>query len=235
MVRGLPWSLLLHALALSLVVMYGNTVQRKVLEPPMLIRARLVPAEVLEQPAAETVAEPQQEAAPPPAEPLPLPPKEVPKVERKPDPKPEPKPVEPKPERKPEPRPETKPAARSEPAADKQPAPVQAGLSGPSVQGTDTNFPFAWYLANVEGQIARNWRPRQLGFGERSRVSCAVHFVIARSGVVSQVSLVQGSGVGVYDREALRAVQSTRLPPLPPQYGGATLGVTFIFNLEPGM
>ena len=39
---------------------------------------------------------------------------------------------------------------------------------------------------------------------------------------------------GLYDREALRAVSTTRLPPLPPTYGGSSLGVTFIFNLESG-
>jgi TonB family protein len=65
-------------------------------------------------------------------------------------------------------------------------------------------------------------------------VSCAVHFRIARNGTVSQVTLVRNSGVGVFDRESLRAVQTTKLPPLPPQYTNPSLGVTFIFNLEPG-
>jgi TonB family protein len=60
-----------------------------------------------------------------------------------------------------------------------------------------------------------------------------VHFRIARNGTVSEVSLVRNSGVGVYDRESLRAVQTTRLPPLPTQYKGSNLGITFIFNLEP--
>ena len=101
-------------------------------------------------------------------------------------------------------------------------------------QGTDSDFPFAWYLSRVEGLIARNWNPRQLGFGKRAVVSCAVHFNIARGGAVSQATLVASSGIGVFDRESLRAVQTTSLPPLPPQYGGSSLGVTFIFNLEPG-
>lgn len=233
--RGLPWSLLVHAVVLTLVVMYGNTVQRRVLEPPLLIRARLVPAAALERAAPESAPRPETvaQAPPPREEPAPLPPKEVPAKRPEPQPKPKPRDPEPAPvERKPPP----EPRAEAEPDAAAAPAPaLQATASGPSVQGTDTNFPFAWYLANVEGQIARNWRPRQLGFGDRSRVSCAVHFVIARNGTVSRVTMVQGSGVGVYDREALRAVQATRLPPLPPQYGGSTLGVTFIFNLEPGL
>ncbi|MFN2371682.1 MAG: TonB family protein, partial [Candidatus Krumholzibacteriia bacterium] len=210
----------------------------RVLEPPLLIRARLVSAAALDKVAAEAEPLPETVAQTPPLreEPEALPPKEVP--DKRPEPQPEPKPREPEPapvERKPPPQPRTEPDPAAPAADDRQETALQAAASGPSVQGTDTNFPFAWYLANVEGQIARNWRPRQLGFGERSRVSCAVHFVIARNGAVSRVTMVQGSGVGVYDREALRAVQATRLPPLPPQYGGSTLGVTFIFNLEPGM
>ncbi len=234
MSRGLPWSVLLHVIVLTLVVLHGNTVQRRVMEPPLLLRARLVSAAVLDRPTAEIVAQPEPEAAPPVVEPVPLPPKEVPKAkpeQKKPEAKPKPK----EPVRKADPKPPTEQADRTESAAAREQGTAQPTASGPSIQGTDTNFPFAWYLANVEGQIARNWRPRQLGFGERSRVSCAVHFVIGRNGAVSQVTLVQGSNVGVYDREALRAVQSTRLPPLPPQYGGSNLGVTFIFNLEPGM
>jgi TonB family protein len=58
--------------------------------------------------------------------------------------------------------------------------------------------------------------------------------VVNRTGVVSQVRLVRNSGMGVYDREAVRAVQTSRLPPLPPQFRGNDLGITFDFKLEPG-
>ncbi len=114
-----------------------------------------------------------------------------------------------------------------------EPAP-QATLSSPSVTATDSDFPFAWYISLIESKIVANWQPRQLGFGSRAIVSCTVHFNIARNGRVTQVTLVRNSGVGVYDREALRAVQTSRLPPLPPDYRASELGVTFVFNLEPG-
>jgi TonB family protein len=107
-------------------------------------------------------------------------------------------------------------------------------VGGSSVSGTDSDFPFAYYVQAVEGRIVANWHPRQLGFGDRAMVSCSVHFVIGRGGGVSQVRLVRNSGLGVFDREAVRAVQTSRLPPLPPQYRGGDLGVTFDFNLEPG-
>jgi TonB family protein len=230
MSRGLPWSLLLHVLVLTVVIVYGNTVQRDVIEPPRYIQARIVTAAALEQavPQEEEAPAPEPEPEPPAAEPEPLPPKEVP--ETRPQPEPEPVKPEPKPEpRREEPR-ETEAATRTqEPQA--QAEGQTLGVVGPSVSGTDTDFPFAWYIAGIEGQIARNWRPFQVN----SPLSCTVHFVVGRGGAISQVTLVRSSGVGVYDREALRAVQATRLSPLPPQYGGSTLGITFIFNSKPGL
>jgi protein TonB len=229
MSRGLPWSVFLHVLLITLTVLYGNTVQRRVYEPPMVIRARLVPTQAVVDQPAETPVEAEPEPAPPAAVEPDLPPKEVP-VER---PKPQP---QKKPEKKPEVRPEPKPTETKAPSeAESKPVENQAptlGMDGPKVS-TDQDFPFAYYIANIESQIARNWRPWQPSFGERKRVSCAVHFVIARNGTISQINLVQSSGLSVYDREALRAVQATRLMPLPPQWPGSSLGVTFIFNVEP--
>jgi TonB family protein len=230
MSRGLPWSVVLHVAVLVLVALYGNRVQRQVVEPPRTLNFRMVRPEPEMRPAESPPEDPAPQPAVRAPEPEPvLPPKQVPEepTVKPPEPEPDPEPV-----RRPEPpAPDPTPADETEPAA--TPAEATPTLSGPSVAGTDTNFPFAWYLSQIEAKIARNWKPRQLGFAERSHVSCAVHFVIARNGSVSQVTLVRNSGVGVYDREALRAVQTARLMPLPPQYGAATLGVTFTFNLEP--
>lgn len=227
MTRGLPVSLAVHVLALVLVFVFGNQVARRPLEPPHAIQVKMVhlpQTRPVEPPAEQPTVQ-----APPPQEVQPeLPPKQLP--EPKPEvKKPEPKAEQPKPEpKRPDPEPEAVPEE-----VDPGPATPQISL-GPSVQGTDTDFPFAWYLQRVEGLIARNWNPRQLGFGKRALVSCSVHFRVAQGGQVSQVTLLSSSGTGVFDREALRAVQTTRLPPLPPQYSGSSLGVTFIFNLEPG-
>ena len=219
MSRGLPYSLAFHTIVLMLVFLFGSNVTRTPLEPPKSIRVRMVhlpetrpePAPEIEQPVALPVV---------PVETVPvLPPKEIPK------PKPEPEAKKPpvQQEKEPEPAPDAV-------AADEVATPI---AMGPSIEGTDSDFPFAWYLARVEGLIARNWNPRQLGFGKKAIVSCAVHFQVSRGGAVSQVTLVRNSGIGVFDRESLRAVQTTSLPPLPPQYSGSSLGVTFIFNLEP--
>jgi len=219
--RGLPISALVHVLALSLVIVFGNQVARHPVQPPRSIKVKMVhfPQTQPSQPVAQAVpAQAQPEIKPD------LPPKELPQ------PKPEQKMVEQKPQpeiKDPEPAvPEITPEV-AEPIA-------QAAPSAPEIKGTDETFPYAWYINLVEGKVVNNWEPHQLGFGKRAVVSCTVHFRIARNGNVSQVTLVRNSGVGVYDRESLRAVKTTKLPPLPPQFKGTSLGITFIFNLEPG-
>jgi TonB family protein len=226
--RGLPYSILVHAIALVVVFMFGNHVARNPIRPSHSIKVKMVHL-------------PQQQVQPKeiPAEPVvqPEPQKEI-KQEQPPKELPQPKPVDPpKTDKKPQEKivvedpPTQKPVETPDKTAELVTAPV---ISGPSVGDTDSDFPFDWYLSRVEGLIARNWKPHQIGFGKKAVVSCAVHFQIARNGAVSQVTLVRNSGVGVYDRESLRAVQTTKLPPLPPQFTNPSLGVTFIFNLEPG-
>lgn len=222
--RGLPYSLLVHALGLVLVVMFGNHVARNPIQPPRSIKVKMV-RQPQTRPVSEPVVQPVQQAPQPEIKPD-LPPKELPK----------PKPDEQVAQRKPQPEitaedpePEVIPDV-SEPADARTPS----ALTAPEIKGTDEDFPFAWYIGLIEGKVVNNWDPRQLGFGKRAVVSCTVHFRVARNGNVSQVSLVRNSGVGVYDRECLRAVKTTKLPPLPPQYKGSSLGITFVFNLEPG-
>lgn len=231
MSRGLPYSILVHVLALVLLVLYGNFVPSQPIRTTRAIPFRLLhglpeaaadrarlPAQTPQEAPARTPPEARPEQPEPAAPDLPA--KEVPKA----------KPQEP-PKKKPAEPPRTQ--AATGPDAGRS-ASSSVGLGGPSVGGTDSDFPFAWYLTQVEGMIAANWNPSQLGFRDRAVVTCSVHFTIARNGTVSGVRLSTTSGVGVYDRLALGAVQTTRLPPLPPQYRASSLGVTFIFNLEPG-
>ena len=236
--RGLPWSIMLHLVAVAMIAAWGGHVPQPPLEPQRVLRVQIarMPAAKpqVSQPAPQPEAEPVVPVdEPPPPAPKPveqvLPPKEVP---RKPEPK-KPEPEKPKPDVAPAPKPEPEaPPVQTEPEPEAE-APQPA--AGPAVSGTDVDFPFAWYLNSVEGIIARNWKPRQLGFREGSARGCVVHFIVNRSGQVSQVALVKSSGVSLFDREALRAVKAGRLPPLPAKFPHRALGVTFVFTLESGM
>jgi TonB family protein len=225
--RGLPASVLIHAIVLVVVVMYGNHVVRHPIRPSRSISVKMVRMPEQQATPAETRVEP---AVPPESQPEikpDLPPKELPKP-----PKEDPPKVVKKPQEEIEvPDPADEPA---EVADDAAPTVATPTVSGPSVAGTDTHFPFDWYLSRIDGLIKRNWEPRQHNFGRKAILSCAVHFEIARNGTVTQVTLIRNSGVGIFDREALRAAQTTRMPPLPPQFTGSSLGVTVNFNLEPG-
>jgi protein TonB len=224
--QGLPYSIFVHALGLVLVVMFGNHVARNPVQPPRSIKVKMVRMEQTAPPQAKPATETVKQVAQPEIKPD-LPPKELPQ------PKPEIKKVEQKPQ------PEIKVAEPEPEVVEKKAEPIEQvvarpAMTTPTIGGTDENFPYAWYISLIEGKVVNNWKPRQLGFGKRAIVSCTVHFRVARNGTVSQVTLVRNSGVGVFDRESLRAVKTTKLPPLPPQYKGASLGITFIFNLEPG-
>ncbi len=230
MTRGLPFSLLVHVLFLVVVVVYGNHVTRPPLQHMQAIPFRMVHEKALV--AKVDVEVPDLAHEPEVAEPKPDP------VVQKDEPVQPPKEVPVEPPQAKQPVEKVTPPDQQDPAevAETEPEEVASPatfIGGPQVDATDTDFPFAWYLARVEGLIDRNWNPRQLGFGKHPLITCSVHFEIARNGLVSGASLTVSSGIGVYDRDALRAVSTTRLPPLPPQYPSSRLGVTFIFNLEP--
>ncbi len=222
--RGLPYSVLVHVLAIVLVFVFGNQVASNPVQPPRSIKVKMVHFPQTQPAPTKPPEQVVQQVAQPEIKPD-LPPKELPK----------PKPEERKVVKKPQP--EIKVVEPAPEIAEKKPDPVQQvvtpAYSAPAIKGTDEDFPFSWYISLIEGKVINNWDPRQVPFGKRAVISCSVHFRVARNGTVSQVTLVRNSGVGVFDRLTLRAVKTTRLPPLPPQYKGTSLGITFIFNLEP--
>ena len=229
MLRGLPISIIVHLLALAWLASWGGQVLQPPLKPQRVLRVQIARMPTVEPAISPVVTEPEPAPVRPTPEPPPvtLPPKEVPRQEQRPEPKPEPTPPRPV---APPPQPQEQPLREIEP----EPGPTLPA-SGPAVSGTDVDFPFAWYLNRVEGIIARNWNPRQLGFREGTSRTCVIHFMIDRTGQTSQVTLVNSSGVSLFDREALRAVKSGRVPPLPPKFPHRALGVTFVFTLESGI
>ncbi len=145
----------------------------------------------------------------------------------RPKPKPEVK-QQPKPQ---EPSPQSPPQAETPVTKTKRTvlpyAPVAGGLSG-QVAVDDANFEFAYYLQMVRAQIARNWTPPA---GAATGARAEVYFRVARSGAISGLRIETGSGNGVFDQSAARAVVITQqLPPLPLGYAGADLGIHFGFE-----
>ncbi len=101
---------------------------------------------------------------------------------------------------------------------------VQGGTG--LVGDLDGDFPFMWYLQQVQGTITGNW----------NRISSAqgrvqVYFRIRRDGRLEAARIEIPSGNASLDQSALLAVRrSDPLPRLPDGFEGATLGVRFWFT-----
>jgi TonB family protein len=89
----------------------------------------------------------------------------------------------------------------------------------------DGNFPFVWYLQQIQARITGNWGRVGLAQG---RVQ--VYFRIMRSGSVDGVRIESPSGNTSFDQTALLAVlRSAPLPKLPDGFEASSLGVRFWF------
>jgi TonB family protein len=236
--RGLPISVALHGVFLVLFALFGNFVPQPHYDTGRVMRVRLAPPGAGSKgPALRPTTQP----------PTPAPPKveatkpkaETPKTTAKAQPNPNlpAKQVPRETKREPAPKAEAaSPVGGGRGSHGPGTGTAIAGTgSGPEVSGTDVDFPFAWYLERIQGIIASRWNPQELGFRAESQRRCVVHFFVDRRGQAQQVTLTQSSGVAVFDREAQRAVKESKLPPLPPQYEPAALGVSFVFTLDSGL
>jgi len=106
--------------------------------------------------------------------------------------------------------------------------PVATGLSfGTSVAALDVEFPFAFYVDQMLTLIGANWLKPEVTEG----TAAVVAFSIQRDGRITDVKLITPSGLGVYDRAAVRAIYAANpLPPLPPEFQGERLGVHLRFR-----
>ncbi len=195
--------------------------------------------------AAEEVKPPPKET-PPPRDKT-LPPLEKPKEKKPPERKPEPKPEPPMKEPAKPPAEETPPAEvpgnEDEPEtgdADAGPQRSPDGISfgTGSVGGVpgigSAAFPYDYYRSALRSILQSHWRRPVTPEGLAATVTCEVGFTILRTGIIQDARVVQPSGNAILDQSALRAVyDSNPLPPLPAQYGQASVAASVVFELTP--
>lgn len=171
--------------------------------------------------------------------PKPAPPRPEPEKRAEPKPEPAPKaPVLPDAKAKKAAKPEPKAAEPAAPTSASAPADAQpqvqgtaggnvAGLAlGAAVAGLDNpNFTYGYYVDQMLALISRNWVRPPVGSG----IEAMVHYRIQRDGRISELRIVNSSGINSFDLAALRAVQSSSpLPPLPRGFRDSSLGVNLI-------
>ena len=103
-----------------------------------------------------------------------------------------------------------------------------AGIQGGFglISDLDSNFPFAWYIQQIQSRITGNWNRLSSAQG---RVQ--VYFRIKRDGSVDGLRVESPSGSGSLDQSALLAVRRTDpLARLPEGFEGSSLGVRFWFT-----
>ncbi|WP_306589937.1 energy transducer TonB [Geothrix sp. 21YS21S-4] len=101
---------------------------------------------------------------------------------------------------------------------------VQGGVG--LVGGVDGDFPFVWYLQQVQARITSNWNRVS---STQGRVQ--IYFRIGRDGTVDRVRIEVPSGNAAMDESARMAVlRAAPLQRLPEGYEGAYLGVRFWFT-----
>ena len=100
-----------------------------------------------------------------------------------------------------------------------------SGGSGGAVQLDVTNFCCQEYLDRMVTTIRQNWDQSSTLVG-----STTMRFVIARDGTIQSSQVLKSSGFVVLDNAAMRALQLSRLPPLPEQFDNPTLGVQLRFD-----
>lgn len=190
----------------------------------------------VQQPSRPKVSRPKPVAP----QPTPVPPEPVP-------PKPTPKPVEPvvKPQLKPVVRADSKPTPQTqstpEPVSQPDPAPaddMDMPMDMPDfgsmpalrpVGQVDMDPLLQVYLERLVAILMQNFNPPS-GTDIRKGTRTSVQFTIERSGVINGIVLRQSSGNAVWDRLSVRAVQISKVPPLPPNYRAPVLPLVFDFR-----
>ena len=232
------WSAAGHVVVMAFLLVSGTAIVEEPQEPVMTISLGGAPGPQtggLTQMGARAI----QEQAPPeiPARPALTAPAPTPPKMTLPDPESKPRP-QPKPQQAPPESTARKTNTGPQPTAGNAVAetPVNrgqgfgisssGGVGGP-VQVDVANFCCPDYLAQLVTFIQRSWDNNQGVVG-----STTLKFTIARDGTIQAPQVEKPSGFIALDNSAMRAVQITRLPPLPAAFQNPTLTVHMRFDYQ---
>jgi protein TonB len=116
-------------------------------------------------------------------------------------------------------------------------APTPGGGTPVTVKGQgggDFASRYGWYIEGVRRSVGQNWLQTTIDPPVRAarQAHCVMNFRINRDGSVSNVQMAQSSGNLSMDNSARRALDGIRFGPLPNDYSGSGVDVTFDFDLS---
>jgi TonB family protein len=115
--------------------------------------------------------------------------------------------------------------------------PPGSGSSPVTVQGPggggDFASRYAWYIESVRRRISQSWLQASIDPAVRAAHTAhsVVTFTINRDGSVRNVQMAQSSGNLSMDNSARRALDGIQFGPLPNDFAGSYVDVTFDFDL----
>jgi periplasmic protein TonB len=116
-----------------------------------------------------------------------------------------------------------------------QPGPINGGVAARGQGGGDFAARYAWYVQAVKRAISQNWMQNTIDPGIRAThtAKTTMTFSINRDGTIKNIRMETSSGNRSMDDSAQRALLNIdHFPPLPPDYSGSYVDVTFDFDLS---
>ncbi len=116
-----------------------------------------------------------------------------------------------------------------------QPGPLNGGVAVQGQGGGDFATRYGWYIEAVRRAVNQNWLQNTIDPGVRAarRAKTTLTFTINRDGTVKNIRIAESSGNRSMDDSASRALLSIEhFPPLPADYSGRYVDVTFDFDLS---
>jgi TonB family protein len=115
------------------------------------------------------------------------------------------------------------------------PGPLNGGVAVQGQGGGDFASRYGWYIEAVRRAVNQNWMQNTIDpnvrAARRAKTTCT--FTINRDGTVKNIRISESSGNRSMDDSASRALLSIEhFPPLPADYSGRYVDVTFDFDLS---
>jgi protein TonB len=109
----------------------------------------------------------------------------------------------------------------------------RAGTSSVTMQDSAFGARFAYYVQQINQKVASQWYTGMLDPQAAGHRAC-ITFQVERDGSLTHIQIAQRSGDNTLDQTALSAVQHVdTFPPLPEQYTGNHINVTYYFDPPP--